>query len=1081
VLRFGGRAARFTLRSAAIAGLTAGALAVSMGPSTPVQAATPSRHSAPRPAATPSVKNVTAVAPHFVATHSQATTVYRPTSTAWPTAGTSLAAVGGTAAAAATTSQQATASARSTGPVTVQPVAPTGGRYAGPSDVQITVLSRASAAKAGVDGVLFSLTPRGAGHGTAKVSLDYSSFAQAYGAGFGSRLQLVELPACALTTPQLAVCEQQTPVRSTNNTGGRTLSAEIPLTGTAASAGPVGLAPATRGSAAQSPAAATIAPMVLAAETTATAGDGGGPAGSYTATTLKPAGSWSEGGSSGSFTYSYPLPVPPAASTLVPGLSLDYDSGSVDGQTAASQAQSSWIGDGWSLPQSYIEQSYTSCADSPEGSASPSSTGDECWDGWNLTLSLDGTSTALVYDAAKGTFTPQDGSGDVVTHVTDSGNGSKTYNTDYWTVTERNGMVFSFGRNELPGWASGKATTNSVDYTQVYSAHSGDPCYSSSGFSSSGCLMAYRWNLDYVKDIHGDAMSYFYDQDTNEYGKDNTTTPVTYIRDSYLDHIDYGFTDGNAYSTTVPDVVKFGTGDRCVLGASSCDPLSSTTEANWPDTPFDLICSSSTSCSSHSPSYFSTVRLTSVATSQYSVAKSTYVPVDSWALDQTMPVTGDGYATLWLQSITHTGSDAQGGGSATAITLPSETFGAVDLQNRVNSGTDGLPPLYRFRISTITSETGSVTGVDYELTNPCTSPVTITPSANTSSCYPVYWTPQGYTAPILDWFNKYAVQEVTQSDPTGGAPEMATSYKYLDPAWHFDDEEVVQAKYRTYGQWRGYAYVTTYTGDGVNNPQTESEVHYYQGMSDDNDTTAVSVTDSQNGTHPDLDQLAGQELESTGYLGSGGPVDHSTITSYWVSPAIATQSQPGLPALTANSVGTDGADRRRGHHLARQRDRHDLRRDDRRPRLRDVRGGLRPHRAGGRGRRPVHQRQLRPAQHRAEPGRAAVRQRGRRRGLRRLHRGQRQQRPRQRQHPDRPGLGESPRAGRRRDPHLLRRPDRRQDLAAAHRSDVPSDGGPHTGPGLDQPDRDRLHRWRLHLADHHRPAVRHPGTSHRHL
>ncbi|QMU72437.1 RHS repeat-associated core domain-containing protein [Streptacidiphilus sp. P02-A3a] len=786
-------------------------------------------------------------------------------------------------------------SAKGVGPVSVRPVAPAGGSTA-PTSLQVSVLGHAAATAAGVNGVLFSLTPRGTGRGSAQVTVDYRSFAQAYGGGFGSRLSLVELPACVLTHPQLTQCQTEQRLASVNDASHQTLTARVPVVG-AATAGTT----ANSASRAAVRSAAMAQPMVLAAVSGTTAGDGGGPSGSYGATTLKPSGSWSAGGSSGSFSYSYPMSVPSAPSSLVPQLSLDYDSGSVDGQTSATQAQASWAGDGWSSPQSYIEQTFAACADSPEGTASPSATQDECWDGEILTLSLGGSTTSLVYDSAKGTFTTADDSGDVITHVTGSNNGSKTHNTDYWTVTERDGSVFEFGRNELPGWASGKATTNSVDYTQVYSAHSGDPCYSSSGFSASGCLTAYRWNLDYVKDVHGDAMAYYYDQSTNSYGKDNTTTPVSYIRDSYLDHVDYGFADGNAYGT-VPDKVTFATGDRCVLGTSSCDPLNSTTKANWPDVPFDLVCSSTTTCPDHAPSYFSTVRLTSIATEQYSVAQAKYLPVDSWALDQTMPVTGDGNATLWLQSITHTGSDAQGGGSSTPIAMPSVTFGAVDLPNRVDTVTDGLPPLYRFRINSITNESGSVTGVDYELTSPCTGPVTLTASANTSSCYPVYWTPQGYSAPFLDWFNKYAVQEVTETDPTGGAPVMATSYQYANPAWHFDDNEVVKAKYRTYGQWRGYGDVKTFTGDGVNDPRTESEAHYYQGMSDDNNSTTVNVTDSQGGVHQDLDELAGNELESTSYLGSGGPVDHSTITSYWVSPAVATRTRTGLPDLTANLV-----------------------------------------------------------------------------------------------------------------------------------------------------------------------------------
>ncbi|MEW2161056.1 polymorphic toxin-type HINT domain-containing protein [Streptomyces sp. NPDC007189] len=830
------------------------------------------RHaSAPHVHAAPAVKGVKPVATHFAKPHDQATRRYRPTATTLPAPQTATLPV------AAAHKALAAGHASSHVPLSIEQVAPKRGRYAGPSRVDVAVKPRAQAERAGVDGVLFTLAPSGKRRGKALLSVDYSGFAQAYGGDFGSRLHLVTLPACALTSPQRAACRAQTPLRSKNDTRTKSVSASLPL-GTASTGSSM---------------------IVMAAVSGSGGGDGGGPSGSYAATTLKPSGSWSGGGTSGSFTYSYPMSVPSSASSLTPKLSLDYDSGSVDGQTAATQAQSSWVGDGWSTPQSFIEQSFVSCSDSPEGTASPVSTSDECYDGPILTLSLNGSTTSLVWDSSKNVWKPQNDNGAVVEHVTNSNNGTGTYNTDYWTVTERDGKVYSFGRNHLPGWASGKATTNSVDTEPVYSAHSGDPCYSSSGFTSSVCTMAYRWNLDYVTDVQGDAMSYYYKQDTNYYGEDNGAHNVSYVRDSHLDHIDYGFTDGNAYGT-VPDKVLFTTGDRCVSG--TCDPLNSTTKANWPDVPYDLVCASGTTCTAHSPSFFSTVRLTSVTTEQYAAGSSSYAKVDTWSLTQTMPTSGDGNATLWLSGIAHTGQDTAGGGSTTPITLPSVSFTAVDLQNRVDTVTDGLPPLDRFRVSSITTETGSVIGVQYTRTAACSAPVTVTPSSNTSSCYPVYWTPQGYSAPILDWFNKYAVNKVTQTDPTGGAPTTATSYQYAKPAWHFDDNEVVKKKYRTYGQWRGYQDVKTLTGDGVNDKQTLDETTYYQGMSDDNNTTQVNLTDSQGGTHEDLNQLAGQPLEATSYLGNGGPVDHSTITSYWVSPATATRTRSGLPDLTANAV-----------------------------------------------------------------------------------------------------------------------------------------------------------------------------------
>ncbi|SDN44739.1 RHS repeat domain-containing protein [Actinacidiphila guanduensis] len=853
-------------------------------------AAVQQAHTAAPPAPrAPSVRHVTSVVPHIAPARNTKGTPYRATRTHFPAVGTARVPVAdsatssGSSAAAGGTSPKAPGRsappATTAVPVTLRAATPKHAAYAGPASADVAMRTRTAATRAGVD-VLFTVTPVGAGHGTARVGLDYSSFAQAYGGDYGSRLHLVQLPACALTTPQLAACRTQKPLDSRNDTAGKALSATIALTGAV-------------------DATSHASPLVLAAVSGTGEGDGGGPSGTYGATTLKPSGSWSSGGSSGSFTYTYPLTTPPAASSLVPKAELSYDSGSVDGQTSATQAQSSWVGDGWNTPQSYIEQSFTSCSDSPEGTASPVSTPDECYDGPVLTISLNGSSSSLVWDAAKKVWKPQDDNGEVVKHVTGSGLGQGTYNTDYWTVTEQDGTAYTFGRNELPGWSAGKPTTDSVDWMPVYSAHSGDPCYDSAGFTSSVCDMAYRWNLDYVTDVHGDAMAYYYKQNTNYYGEDKGAHNVAYIRDSHLDHIDYGFTDPGAYGT-VPDRVQFTTGDRCTTG--TCDPLGSSTKANWPDVPYDLVCASGATCTAHAPSFFSTVRLTTIATLQYSTATSALAPVDSWALSQTLPVSGDGNATLWLSSITHTGQDTGGGGPSTAKALPPVQFGMQDLQNRVDTVTDGLPPLYRYRIGTVTTETGSVIGVQYGRTAACSAPVTVTPSANTSSCYPVYWTPQGYSAPILDWFNKYDVEKVTQTDPTGGAPIEATSYHYAHPAWHFDDDEVVKAKYRTYGQFRGFQDVQTRTGDGVNDPQTLDETTYYQGMSDDNDSTDVTLTDSQGGKHEDADQLQGETLESTARLGDGGPVDHSTITSYWISAPTATRDRTGLPDLVATMV-----------------------------------------------------------------------------------------------------------------------------------------------------------------------------------
>lgn len=816
---------------------------------------------------------------------------YKPTKTKLPSAAT------GTASLSALTGAVSTAKAAVPGtPVWAQRT--NTHSLTGPSGVSATVEPQSLASKLGISGVVFTVSGKGSA-GKLRVGLDYSAFAQAYGGDFGSRLQLFTLRNCALTTPQLAKCQVRTPVAgAVNDAKGQSLSGLVSLPASTEQASAL-----SAGSAASAATTASSSPVLAAS---AGSGEEGGATGQYAASTLSPDGSWTAGGSNGDFTYNYSITDPGSSSSLTPKVDLSYDSGAVDGKTAMTQAQSSWVGDGWQTSDSYIEQSFTSCADSPEGTAAPTLTADECYDGNILTISLNGSTTQLVKDDASGTWKLASDNGATVTHKTDTSNGSGTYDTDYWVVTERDGTSYYFGMNTLPG---GKVT-DSVDSERVYAAHSGDPCYNST-FTDSYCTMAYRWHLDYVTDVHGDAMAYYYHQDTNNYaadnGADNGSKSVSYVRDSYLKEIDYGFTTATGASGTIPDKIVFNTGNRCAV--SSCPTLSSslsaaTAAADYPDIPTDLLCASDATCTAWSPSVFSTVNLTSITTEQYSTATSGYVTVDSYALAQDFPATGDSSSgTIWLKSITHTGSDTTAGGSSSSISEPSVSFSGIDLPNRFD--TTNFPGLYRWRIGQVVSELGSVTGVTYEIPDACST--STTPSSNATSCYPVYWTPVGYSSPVEDWFIKYAVQEVTVADTTGGATTEATSYSYQSPAWHYDDNEVVKAKYRTYGQFRGYQQVTTLTGDGQNDPQTKKVVSYYQGMNGDwlssASTRSISLTDSQGGKRVDDNALAGQELESTTYLGNGGPVDDSTITSYWISAATATRARTGLPSLTANMTG----------------------------------------------------------------------------------------------------------------------------------------------------------------------------------
>jgi len=216
--------------------------------------------------------------------------------------------------------------------------------------------SHATADALGVRGVVFSLT-RSDGSlaaGRIHVSLGYSSFAEAAGGDYASRLHLVELPACALTSPQLAACRKQTPVRSADNVLLTQLGADVNLPGTALSgvAWPAASRPATLVS------SVSPAPLVLAASASAS-----GSGGNFGTEPMSEANAWVTGGSSGAFTYSYPIDVPPVPGGLEPHVSLDYRSQATDGLSSATNDGASWVGDGWDYSPGFIEVEYPALLD----------------------------------------------------------------------------------------------------------------------------------------------------------------------------------------------------------------------------------------------------------------------------------------------------------------------------------------------------------------------------------------------------------------------------------------------------------------------------------------------------------------------------------------------------------------------------------------------------------------------------------------------------------------------------------------------------------------------------------------------
>lgn len=280
------------------------------------------------------------------------------------------------------------------------------------------------------------------------------------------------------------------------------------------------------------------------------------------------------------------------------------------------------------------------------------------------------------------------------------------------------------------------------------------------------------------------------------------TTRRDATRAAHLGRIDYGQRTNTLFTAEPAGRVVFDTAERCVPSGTFDCAVSKRTTANakyWPDTPIDQECLSGAKCTDkYSPTFWSTKRLTKITTQVLS--GTGLKTVDSWALEQSYPTTGDGTSpALWLESIARTGHAA--GGTAA---MPKVTFAGIEMDNRVDK-VEGLPPFSRKRIHAIDTETGGGIAVTYSQRE-CSAlaPVKMpaSPESNAMRCFPQYWTPKGALNPVKDWFHKYVVEEVREEDLVTDSPAKVTGYEYLGGvAWAYDDGEFTENKHRTWSQY----------------------------------------------------------------------------------------------------------------------------------------------------------------------------------------------------------------------------------------------------------------------------------------
>ncbi|GAA3781714.1 RHS repeat-associated core domain-containing protein [Plantactinospora mayteni] len=730
-----------------------------------------------------------------------------------------------------------------------------------PTRVEVALLGRHD------DGLLLQVRRADGATGLGRVSMevDYSGFQAAFGGDWATRLRLVRLPQCAESTPAAPEC-QGTPVATRNNGSGR-LSGDVPIGGTES-----GL-------------------FAVQAAAAGTAGDFG-------QSPLSPSASWQVGGSSGDFSWQYEMPAPPSLGGPAAQLALAYSSGSVDGRTSGTNNQPSWVGEGFEFsPGGYVERRYTPCAsDMKNGASNTTKTGDLCWGTDNLTLVLNGRGGELLYNSETKRWHMRSDDGSKVERRTDVSLGNGDNNGEYWVVTTRDGTEYHFGRNKLPGWTStANAQTLSTWTVPVFGNHVGEECRGST-FDTSHCQQAWRWNLDYVVDPHGNTASYFYKQEKNYYARNMTATKVSsYVRGGYLDHIEYGQRSDAVYTSPWVGRVLFEAADRCIPNTT----CAKSSPSNWPDVPWDQDCASSTNCTNkYNPSFWTQKRLKKVITQVWGGTAPRNV--DSWELTHTYPDPGDGTRPrLFLASLRHSGlvNGEQ--------RLPAVDFSGVQMNNRVD-GNDSIPPMNWWRLQSIRSESGGDIAVTYSPKECVYGSTLPTPESNGRRCHPLRWTPPGLTE-RTDWFNKYVVTKVVESDRTIGFAQEVTDIEYVGaPAWRHDEEDgLVPEDRKTWSQWRGYERVRVRKGI-ANQVRSLTELVYFRGMDGDKASPAggvkrIDVVDSTQTPWPDTDQFAGTPREEITYTGDGGTILNRSITDPWLSPATATRVRP-WGTTTAHNV-----------------------------------------------------------------------------------------------------------------------------------------------------------------------------------
>ena len=743
-----------------------------------------------------------------------------------------------------------------------------------PLEVRLTGMASEDALAAGLDGVAFGLSLvdyAPSGQAVVRVDIDYDSFRAAYGGDWAGRLQLVSLPGCAALTPELVGCRERTVLPSSNDLETGILTADLAV---GDAAGTAGFGERRAGS------PSTV--YGLSAGYTSLSG-------SFAATPLRSASSWTVGTQMGSFNWSYPINVAPTGFGAAPSVSLDYSSQAIDGLTSDQNLQAGPVALGWNLSAGgFVERQYVPCVDEHPGSGELRQ--DMCWHSDNATISLNGKSAALIpTDVVDGDYQEfrldQDPGWKVIRQrfFSDASvDGGET-----WYVYDPSGVEYRFGQRLEP--TTGLAT-NSVWSLPVYGNDGDDPCFG----VATACRQGWRWNLDWVRDRLGNVTTYQYSAETNRYRGGE------YVRGGYLAEIRYGMREGSegAYRNRVIFNMK----DRCIARPATstrdclwADEAAIEDVANWPDVPSDLDCTIRPTCGFEAPSFWSAKALESVDTVVNGqvvdrVWFKTFfrIPgVDEDGVKQNP--NQDQAPQLFVRTISHWAFPASGAPGVSAdIRFEYDGLSGL-LDNRAEPTIDAL----FWRITKIIGGLGGRTDVLYGQKSACATydPSLLVPpvaesafwSTQTQDCYRRWSILDEHHNQGFAVFNRYLVSTVTERDLVAGGRPITTTYTYEDtPAYHWDDSLVTPLEQKTWSEPRGYGDVAHWVGPDAAGQITKVRERYFRGMTKNIDAAGNQGPEVErvyeDGTrYNDLNNLRGMMFitQTIDTNSAGAPADHT--------------------------------------------------------------------------------------------------------------------------------------------------------------------------------------------------------------